>query len=182
MHYQIPYTNTLSWTVTTFSKCFLFCLTDVACLHDRAIGLLFREKHLSWNLIKILVEHLFHLLSNSCTQTRLSYDSPPYWIVAIVPLLITRRDNKEISTTYYLLHGSHQFWTFSVADLRGARRPPMGVQILSISCSFWEILAKSYVGAPTGELAPLPRGNPGSATAFGNKMQWYGQLHWRGKS
>ena len=37
-----------------------------------------------------------------------------------------------------------------VADLRGARgtRAPMGVQILSISCSFWEILAKSYVGAP----------------------------------
>ena len=25
---------------------------------------------------------------------------------------------------------------------------PSGVQILSISCSFWESLAKSYVGAP----------------------------------
>ena len=33
-------------------------------------------------------------------------------------------------------------------------RPPLGVQILSISCSFWENLAKSYVGAPPGELAP----------------------------
>ena len=30
-----------------------------------------------------------------------------------------------------------KFWT-----------PPPGVQILSISCSFWENLAKSYVGAP----------------------------------
>ena len=27
-------------------------------------------------------------------------------------------------------------------------RIPVGVQILSISCSFWENLAKSYVGAP----------------------------------
>ena len=41
---------------------------------------------------------------------------------------------------------------------------PAQVQILSISCSFWENLAKSYVGAPPGKLAPPPRGNPGSAT------------------
>ena len=34
-------------------------------------------------------------------------------------------------------------------------RPP-GVQILSISCSFWEILAKSYVGAPRWVGAPSP--------------------------
>ena len=32
-----------------------------------------------------------------------------------------------------------KFWT---------RAPPLGVQILSISCSFREKLAKSYVGAP----------------------------------
>ena len=40
--------------------------------------------------------------------------------------------------------------------------PPRGAQILSISCSFWEFLAKSYVGAPPppGELVPPPRGNP----------------------
>ena len=43
-------------------------------------------------------------------------------------------------------------------------RSPLGVQILSISCSFWENLAKLYVGAPPGEVAPPPRGNPGSAT------------------
>ena len=43
---------------------------------------------------------------------------------------------------------------------------PPGVQILSISCSFWENLAKSYVGAPPGELVPPPQGNPGPATAF----------------
>ena len=59
---------------------------------------------------------------------------------------------------------------WSVADLHSKildARPTLGVQILSISCSFWEILAKSYVGAPPpppGELAPPPRGNPRSAT------------------
>ena len=35
-------------------------------------------------------------------------------------------------------------------------RPPLGAQILSISCSFWENLAKSYVGAPPpGSWRPL---------------------------
>ena len=52
-----------------------------------------------------------------------------------------------------------------MADLRAARgTSPPPVQILSISGSFWENLAKSYVGTPRGELAPPPRGNPGSAT------------------
>ena len=55
----------------------------------------------------------------------------------------------------------------SLADLRGGARGMRapGVQILLISCSFWENLAKSYVGAPLpGGLAPPPRRNPGSAT------------------
>ena len=53
-----------------------------------------------------------------------------------------------------------------VADLRGARGTPPRFQILSISCSFWENLSKSYncMLAPPGELTPPPRGNPGSAT------------------
>ena len=46
-----------------------------------------------------------------------------------------------------------------MADLRGsagdAPPPPPGVQILSISCSFWEILTNSYVGAPLGSWRPL---------------------------
>ena len=52
----------------------------------------------------------------------------------------------------------------AVADLKGARGTPapLGVQILSISCSFWENLAKLFVGPPG--LAPPPRGNPASAT------------------
>ena len=45
---------------------------------------------------------------------------------------------------------------FSGASKGGVRnaRPP-GVQILSISCSFWENLAKSYVGTPVGSWRPL---------------------------
>ena len=42
------------------------------------------------------------------------------------------------------MHGSS-----SVADLSGVRVRPPGVQILSILCSFWGNLAKSYVCAPT---------------------------------
>ena len=48
-----------------------------------------------------------------------------------------------------------------VADLRGARgtRDPLGVQILSVPCSFffWKIWQNRM-------LAPPPQGNPGSAT------------------
>ena len=47
-------------------------------------------------------------------------------------------------------------------------RPPLGVQILSISCSFRENLACSRppwrVHAPPGGFTPPPRENPGSAT------------------
>ena len=55
-------------------------------------------------------------------------------------------------------------------------RAPPGVQILSISCSFWEHLAKSYVDAPPGELAPPPRGNPGSATGTLRKFLTRGKF------
>ena len=37
---------------------------------------------------------------------------------------------------------------------RKGRMPPPGPNS-SISCSFWEILAKSYVGAPPGSWRPL---------------------------
>ena len=51
----------------------------------------------------------------------------------------------------------------TVADLRGGA--PLRTKMFSISCSFSENLAKSYVGAPPppGGLAPPPTGNPGSA-------------------
>ena len=55
----------------------------------------------------------------------------------------------------------------AVADPRGRPRrvPPLWPKIFSISCSFLENLAKSYVGAPPppGGLAPLPTGNLVSA-------------------
>ena len=40
---------------------------------------------------------------------------------------------------------------------------PPRPKIFSISCSFSQNLAKSYVGTPAGWLAPPPTGNPGSA-------------------
>ena len=59
----------------------------------------------------------------------------------------------------------------SVADPRGRQGRPRGVQIISISYSFWEILAKLYVGVPLhpspGGLAPPPRENSRSTTAGG---------------
>ena len=44
----------------------------------------------------------------------------------------------------------------ALVDLRGAwgMRTPLGVEILSISCSFWEMLAKLYVSAPWKVIAP----------------------------
>ena len=41
----------------------------------------------------------------------------------------------------------------SKGDTRDVRPPPR-VQILSISCSFWENLAKSYIGAPPESWRP----------------------------
>ena len=48
-------------------------------------------------------------------------------------------------------------------DLGGhpGMRPPTA-KIFSISCSFSQNLAKSYVGASPGRLAPPRTGNPGS--------------------
>ena len=45
----------------------------------------------------------------------------------------------------------------AVVDLRGGMRDvyPAGGQILSNSCSFWENLAKLYVGTPLGSWCPL---------------------------
>ena len=55
----------------------------------------------------------------------------------------------------------------SLADLGGGvrdARPPLGVQILSISCSFRENLACSR---PPWRVHAPPRENPGSATGSG---------------
>ena len=57
--------------------------------------------------------------------------------------------------------------THSLADLGGGvrdARPPLGVQILSISCSFRENLACSR---PPWRVHAPPRENPGSATDIG---------------
>ena len=64
-----------------------------------------------------------------------------------------------------------------MADLRGAWgcSPPQGVQILSISCSFWAECSKIVCSRPLPrELTVPPRWNPGSATEsvhkLGNKL------------
>ena len=43
------------------------------------------------------------------------------------------------------------WWPIQVSASGGSK----GAQILSISCSFWENMAKSYVGAPLGSWGPL---------------------------
>ena len=57
---------------------------------------------------------------------------------------------------------------FDATQWRCGPSRPLGVQILSISCSFWENLAKSYVGTPPRELAPPTRGNPGPVLVTDN--------------
>ena len=47
---------------------------------------------------------------------------------------------------------------------KGGARDAPGVQILSISCSFWDYLAKSYWRPPPPRVGAPPLGNPGSTT------------------
>ena len=56
----------------------------------------------------------------------------------------------------------------AVADLRGARgtRPPRGSKFFQFHSVFGKIWQNRML-APPGELAPPPRGNPGSATDSG---------------
>ena len=63
------------------------------------------------------------------------------------------------------------FLTMPVADLGGARDICPPVEILSISCSFWKHLAKSYVAPPPPRVGTPPRGNPGSVTACTSKCK-----------
>ena len=66
----------------------------------------------------------------------------------------------------------------AVADLRGrkGRAPPWGPNSFNFM-QFWELLAKWYVGAPR-ELAPPPRGNPGSATDRVHRKWFSHSLYW----
>ena len=74
-----------------------------------------------------------------------------------------------------LLHKIHAKSTPPLADLPSKildARPLLGVQIFSISCSFWENLAKMCVHAPPPPrgFTPPPGGNPGSATDHGREF------------
>ena len=61
------------------------------------------------------------------------------------------------------------FMYILLADLRGYEEHtplPLRVQILSISCHFWEILVKPYIGTLRGVGGPSS-GNPGSPSLLG---------------
>ena len=80
----------------------------------------------------------------------------------------------QASVTFICLHSnffSENLAKYRVTPLIVGMLPPSGINTLSISCSFWEILVKSCVHphphnppSPPAGHAPL-RGNPGSATA-----------------
>ena len=61
--------------------------------------------------------------------------------------------------------GTHSSGRSKGAQGTRALPPSSGSKFFQFHAVFWEILAKSYV-PPPGELAPPPRGNPGSATAL----------------
>ena len=83
--------------------------------------------------------------------------------------------NKTCHTIEFREHPRHNLLVLCIEDVlystladlggRGRREGRPRVQIISISCTFGENLAKSYVGAPPGGLAPSPRENPESAAA-----------------
>ena len=70
----------------------------------------------------------------------------------------------------------------SVADLRGGSReprPPWGSKFFQFHAVFGKIWQNRML-APPGELAPPPRGNPGSATA-GNKRTRHSKVQTKGQ-
>ena len=72
----------------------------------------------------------------------------------------------DLKPLEFFLNGAELSSGGSKGGRRGCANPSRGSKFFQFHAVFWEILAKSYVGAPPGELAPPPRGNPGSATAF----------------
>ena len=81
----------------------------------------------------------------------------------VTTLFLFTYANRLLITCAFRFQVADLIYLFSYLDCA----PPLGAQNLTISWSFWDlIMAKSYVGAPPGELAPPPRGNPRSATGF----------------
>ena len=64
------------------------------------------------------------------------------------------RGTSPLTRPIIRLHHSHACLQWQIYIVKFWMRAPLGVQILSISCSFWEILAKSYVGTPPGSWRP----------------------------
>ena len=69
----------------------------------------------------------------------------------------------RVTGSYWQSQGPFEGYQTIGGSKGGARdAPPPGVQILSFLCSFWQKNCKIIAVL---ELAPPPRGNPGSATA-----------------
>ena len=75
------------------------------------------------------------------------------------------------SELVYLTDSCAQLNVNPVTDLSREQGMRPRVQILLISCSFWEFLAIWYVCTPSGGIVSPPRGNPGSATAVLKKCE-----------
>ena len=71
-------------------------------------------------------------------------------------------DKRRCIMMLYLCTEKGHHFIKSSGGFKGAPPSPLRPKIFSISCSFRENLAKSYVGRPRGS-APPPTGNPGSA-------------------
>ena len=73
----------------------------------------------------------------------------PGHFLAPCPMSFPKEGRLSLAPDHFL--GIYQWRIYIVKFFT---RAPPGVQILSISCSFWENLAKSYVGAPWRVGAP----------------------------
>ena len=96
-------------------------------------------------------------------------------IICIRSLKSNFPNGQKGAPTYYWVKNSEKLRqneeNLPLADLGGGARdarPPLGVQILSFSCSFQQIIRKII---DFWELAPPPGENPGSATVYRGRVQ-----------
>ena len=92
-------------------------------------------------------------------RMELSMSSEQSAFSLLLTRFLSKTSNRSLQWRIYIV----KFWT---------PPPELSVRILSISFSFWNDLAKSYVGVrPPLKDCPPPWGNPGSATAQASKNQ-----------
>ena len=95
------------------------------------------------------VSHLPYLAAGSATDINEQFDPPSPWLPC----------------SHFFTWGSPSPLTLADWEARRRPPPPPGIQILSISCSFRENLAKFYVGDLLKSWRP-PQGNSGPVTGY----------------